>query len=65
VIFIGLLTDEQKRTGYFIVQDEDFVYVFHRNNGTPRPVAVFQYERARIKEVRDAAEADLRRELVK
>lgn len=30
MIFIGLLTHEQKQAGYFVSQDEDFVYVFHR-----------------------------------
>ena len=60
MIFIGLLTHEQKQAGYFVAQDEDFVYMFHRDTGTSRLVAVFDYETARIKEVGDSAEADLR-----
>lgn len=60
MLFIGLLTHEQKQAGYFVSQDEDFVYVFHRNNGMPRLIAIFNYETARIKQVRDCATDDLR-----
>lgn len=63
--FIGLLTDEQKHAGYFVTQDEDCVYLFHRNTGNPRLVAVFDYEAAKIKEVRDKAEDDLGQEFPK
>jgi predicted nuclease of predicted toxin-antitoxin system len=56
MIYIGLLTDAQKRAGFFVTQDEDFVYLFHRDEGTPKIIRIFLYETARIKEVRDAAE---------
>lgn len=59
MIFIGLLTDQQKQAGYFVSQDDDFVYLYHRANGNPRCLAVFLYETATIKEVRDEAEVDM------
>ncbi len=55
MIYIGLLTDNQKRAGYFVGQDEDFIYLFHRRNGTPELIAIFLYETATIKQVRDRA----------
>ena len=54
--FIGLLTHEQKQAGYFVSQDEDFIYLFHAEQGNSSPVAVFLYETATVKEIRDAAE---------
>jgi len=54
--YIGLLTDAQKRAGFFIAQDEDFIYLFHRDEGKPIIVSIFLYETATVKEVRDAAE---------
>lgn len=59
MIFIGLLTHQQKQAGYFVSSDDDFIYLFHRNNGDPRIVAVFDYESARVKEIRDKAEEDM------
>jgi len=56
VIFIGLLTHQQKQAGYFVSQDEDFVYLFHRRNGNPVCIAIFLYDNVRIKEIRDTAE---------
>lgn len=53
--YIGLLTHEQKQVGYFVSQDDDFIYLFHRNNGHPRIVATFLYETATIKEIRERA----------
>ena len=61
--YIGLLTDAQKRAGYFITQDEgeDFVYLWHgRDSSNPEIVAVFLYDDARIKQVREAAEKDMK-----
>lgn len=54
--FIGLLTHSQKQAGYFVSQDEDFIYLFHRGNGNPRIVGLFLYETATIKEIRNMAE---------
>lgn len=56
MIFIGLLTHQQKQAGYFVSQDEDFVYLFHRRNGNPVCIAIFLYDNVRIKEIRDTAE---------
>lgn len=56
MIFIGLLTHALKQAGYFVSQDDDFIYLFHRANGSPMPVAVFLYETATIKKIRDKAE---------
>jgi len=58
VIFIGLLTNQQKQAGYFVTQDDDFIYLFHRGNGEPRIVAIFPYETTTIKEIRDKASED-------
>ncbi len=60
MIFIGLLTHKQKQAGYFVNQDEDFVYLFHRNDGNPMPIAVFSYHHCKIRDVREAAERDLK-----
>jgi len=57
-IFIGLLTHQQKQAGYFVTQDEDFIYLFHRNSGNPRVVGIFLYDNATVKEIRDWAEQD-------
>jgi hypothetical protein len=56
MIYVGLLTDAQKRAGCFVMQDEDSIYLFHKDNGKPRVISVFLYETVTIKEVRDAAE---------
>lgn len=59
--YVGLLTDEQKRAGYFVGQDNDFVAIFRaEDKGRHTCVAMLQYETATIKEVRELAEADLR-----
>jgi len=59
MIFIGLLTHQQKQAGYFVSQDEDFVWLWHgRNTDKPRLVKCWLYELVRIKEVRDAADED-------
>lgn len=53
----GLLTDSQKRAGYFTSMDEDFVFVW-KSNPHVNPIAIFIYDRCTIKEVRDAVEKD-------
>lgn len=57
---IGLLTDKQKRAGLFITQDADFIYLFYRNGGKPGIVAIYLYDTATIKEIRETAEETLR-----
>lgn len=57
--FIGLLTHQQKQAGYFVSQDEDFVWLWHRRNGNPVCLRVWLYEDVKIKTVRDAAQTDM------
>lgn len=59
MIFVGLLTHQQKQAGYFVTQDEDFIYLFHRDDGNPRCITVFMQEYARVKEIRDACYQDM------
>lgn len=59
MIFVGLLTHQQKQAGYFVAQDEDFIYLFHRGDGVPWCIAVFPYETTTIREVREAANGHL------
>ncbi len=56
--YIGLLTDEQKRAGYFVAQDEDFVYLFLGRNGDAKIIGIWNYETVRIKDIRDRATED-------
>lgn len=59
MIFIGLLTHEQKQLGYFVTQDEDFIYIYHgKNTDNPRWVGVFDYATTTVREIREAAERD-------
>ena len=57
--FMGLLTHTQKRAGYFVNQDPDFVWLWKARNGHADIVAIFLYENATIKQVRESAEADM------
>lgn len=59
MIYIGLLTHQQKQAGYFVGQDEDFIFLWHGNNGYPDIIAVFFYENATVKQIRDFAQRDL------
>ena len=52
----GLLTDSQKRDGYFVTCDEDFVFVYYKRNGNPSPIAILLYETVKLKEIRDIVE---------
>ena len=54
--FIGLLTHEQKQAGYFVSQDEDFVWLWKARDGHADIVATFLYENCTIKQVREEAE---------
>jgi len=57
--FIGLLTDQQKRAGYFTTQSQDFVWLWHRRDGNPDIIAVWLYDGCQIKQVREAADDDM------
>ncbi len=57
MIFIGLLTYEQKQAGYFVNQDEDFVWLW-RSRPHVDCVAIFLYDNCTIKQVRESAEKD-------
>lgn len=54
--FIGLLTHQQKQAGYFLTQNEDFIWLWHRRNGNPICIAIFLYADARVKQIRDMAD---------
>lgn len=54
--FIGLLTHEQKQAGLFVSQDEDFIWLLRARSGTGEVLAVFPYETATVKEIRERAE---------
>ncbi len=54
--YIGLLTHTQKQAGYFVSQDDDFVWLWKADNGKPQIVAIFLYNNATIKQVREMAE---------
>ena len=56
MIYIGLLTHQQKQAGFCITQDQDFIYLWHGKNGIAMCRAVFLYENATVKEIRDTAE---------
>lgn len=56
MIFIGLLTHQQKQTGFFVSQDEDFIYLFWGRNGNAELKSIFPYESVTVKQIRDEAE---------
>jgi len=56
----GLLLNRQKESGYFTMGDEDFVFVFQRNQGTPRLVGVFSTHVTTVKEIRDAVDKEIK-----
>ncbi|MBA7626048.1 hypothetical protein ES703_33486 [subsurface metagenome] len=56
MIFIDLLTDQQREAGLFAAQVEDFIYLFHRADDTLKIIAVFPYETATVRGIRDIAE---------
>lgn len=56
LIYIGLLTHQQKQSGFFVSQDEDFIYLFRGKNGNAQIKAIFPYATATVKEIRDEAE---------
>lgn len=56
MIFIDLLTDQQREAGLFVAQAEDVIYLFHRADDTLKIIAVFPYETATVRGIRDIAE---------
>jgi len=64
VIYIGLLTHQQKQAGFCITQDEDFIYLWYGRNGNANCRAVFDYENATVKQIRDKCE-QLRQKMLK
>lgn len=62
--YIGLLTDQQKQAGFFISQDEDFIYLLSRDSNRAKVLAIWDYETATIKEIRETAEAHRLQKLV-
>jgi len=62
--FIGLLTHQQKQAGYFVSQDDDFVYLW-RSRPSTDCVAVFIYDFCTIKQVREKAEEDMNNATIK
>lgn len=56
--YIGLLTHQQKQAGYFVTQNDDFVWLFHRRNGNPNCIAIFLYQDVKLREIREKAEKD-------
>ena len=59
MIFIGLLTDQQKQAGYFVSQDEDFIFLWHGKKSNPHPIGVFIYKDARVSQIREHCQAHL------
>jgi hypothetical protein len=57
----GLLLNRQKGKGYFTMGDEDFVFVFHRDQGKPMAIAIFSTYVTTIKQIRDAVDAEIKR----
>ena len=56
----GLLTETQKRAGYFVTQDGEFVFLWHRRNGNPDCLAIFLYDDVKVREIRESADEDIR-----
>ena len=56
--YVGLLTDVQKRAGYFTTQDADSVFLWHRRNGNPDCVAIFLFDDVKLKQIREKADED-------
>lgn len=56
--YIGLLTSQQKQEGYFVSQDEDFVWLW-RSRPYLECISVFLYDQCTIKQVRDKAQEDM------
>jgi len=56
VKYEGLLTETQKRAGYFVTQDKDFIFIWHGRNGNPDCVAIFLYDDVKLKEIRETVD---------
>ncbi len=59
--FEGLLTGQQKCDGYFTTMDEDFIFLWHgKNTDKPDCIGTFLLDSAKVKEIRDKVEADMK-----
>ena len=58
--YVGLLTHEQKQAGYFVSQEEDFIWLWQSNKDTghPRIVGIFLYDIVPVKQIREFCEKD-------
>ena len=54
--YIGLLTHQQKQAGYFVTQDEDFVWLWWGRNGSPDCISIFLYPDVKVRDIREFAE---------
>ena len=60
VIFVGLLSDQQKRASYFVTQDEDFIWLWYgKNTNSPYCIGIFLYLDAKVREIREYCQAHL------
>lgn len=59
MIFIGLLTHQQKQAGYFVSQDDDFIWLWWGRNGNPNCIGVFIYQDAKVSAIREHCQAHL------
>ena len=57
--FVGLLTDKQKRGGYFITQTQDFIWLWWGRNGNPNCIGIFLYLDAKVSAIREYCQAHL------
>lgn len=57
MIFIGLLTHQQKQAGYFVSQDEDFIWLWAGRNTNPTCIGIFLYQDAKVREIREHCQA--------
>jgi len=61
ILAIRLLTEAQKRAGYFLSQAGELVFLWHRRNGNPDCIAGFPYKDLRAKEIEKAVDEDIKR----
>ncbi|MFW6125496.1 MAG: hypothetical protein ACOC58_00160 [Chloroflexota bacterium] len=53
----GILTPEQRRAGYLLTEEEDFVHLWRVRGDFATPVATFSAAGATVTEIRAAADA--------
>lgn len=59
MIFIGLLTHQQKQAGYFVSQDEDFIWIMHGRNSNAVCIAIFLLADAKVIDIRERTQAHM------